>query len=78
MPNKFSIHGIDVSKYQSVIDWHNVQTMKVKDIKIGFVFIKATEGIDNVDAQYRNNMANAKKAANAKPVQRDTTVVCPP
>ena len=62
MPANYPIHGIDVSRYQKNISWKDVQQMKVNDIAIGFAFIKATEGIDNVDSQYRNNMANAKKA----------------
>ncbi len=35
--------------------------MQVKNIKIGFAFIKATEGIDKVDAQFRRNWLNAAK-----------------
>ena len=62
MPVNYSIHGIDVSRYQQTISWKDVKQMKVNDVAIGFAFIKATEGIDNVDPQYRNNMANAKEA----------------
>ncbi|MCY7292282.1 MAG: glycoside hydrolase family 25 protein [Ferruginibacter sp.] len=62
IPVNYSIHGIDVSRYQQTISWKDVKQMKVDDVAIGFAFIKATEGIDNVDPQYRNNMANAKEA----------------
>ena len=62
MPVNYTIHGIDVSRYQQNISWKDVKQMKANNIAIGFAFIKATEGIDNVDAQYRNNMANAKEA----------------
>lgn len=66
MPVNYSIHGIDVSHYQHDISWKDVKQMKVNDVAIGFAFIKATEGIDNVDAQFRNNMANAKEAGMAR------------
>jgi len=62
MPVNYAIHGIDVSRHQSVIDWQDVKEMQIKNIKIGFGFIKATEGIQNVDDQYKKNWAAAKKA----------------
>lgn len=62
VPANFSIHGIDVSKHQSDIDWDDVKAMQVKDIKIGFGFIKATEGVQNEDGQFDRNWAAAKKA----------------
>jgi lysozyme len=61
IPPGYAIHGIDVSRYQRVIDWDDVKDMQVKDIKIGFVFIKATEGIGKVDAQFRRNWLKAKE-----------------
>ena len=62
MPVDYAIHGIDVSRHQSLIAWDDVKAMQVKNIKIGFVFIKATEGIQNVDDQFKKNWAAAKKA----------------
>ena len=62
IPTLYSIHGIDVSHYQSNIDWDEVRNMQVKDIKIGFAFIKATEGIDNVDNAFKINWKGAKNA----------------
>jgi lysozyme len=59
---EYSIHGIDVSKYQQVIAWEEVQKMQVKKIKLGFAFIKATEGIGNMDPQFRRNWRESKKA----------------
>jgi lysozyme len=35
--------------------------MKDGDVKIGFAFIKATEGIDNVDDQFRRNWLKAEE-----------------
>ncbi len=62
IPVEYSIHGIDVSKYQQVIAWEEVKDMQVKKIKLGFAFIKATEGIGNTDPQFRRNWRESKKA----------------
>ena len=62
LPVNYEIHGIDVSKYQSYVHWPAVKSMKVKDVKIGFTFIKATEGLGNVDKQFRRNWALAAEA----------------
>jgi lysozyme len=59
LPTNFSVHGIDVSKHQSIISWEDVQQMKVKDVSLSFAFMKATEGVDNVDVQFRRNWRNA-------------------
>jgi lysozyme len=59
IPQGFAIHGIDVSHYQQVINWRDVKQMQVKNIKIGFAFIKATEGIGKVDAYFRRNWLQA-------------------
>ncbi len=55
IPEQYSIHGIDVSKYQSSIAWEEVKAMKVKEIQLGFSFIKATEGIGNTDPHFKRN-----------------------
>lgn len=62
MPPNFEIHGIDVSKYQGVINWDLVKNMKDGGIKPGFVFIKATEGESSTDKRFARNWENAKKA----------------
>jgi lysozyme len=62
IPESYRIHGIDVSWYQSYIDWPSVKEMKVQDVQIGFAFIKATEGLGNVDKQFKRNW---KKSAEA-------------
>jgi lysozyme len=61
IPVNFSIHGIDVSHHQGAIDWDDVKAMKVRNIKIGFVFIKATEGTTTIDETFRRNWFNAKE-----------------
>jgi lysozyme len=62
IPVNYSIHGIDVSKYQNVIDWTSVKDMKVNNVRVGFVFIKATEGLANEDAFFKRNWKKAKNA----------------
>ncbi len=62
MPVSYAIHGIDVSHHQRVIDWKDVKDMQVKDIRMGFCFIKATEGLGRVDEQFRLNWVRAKEA----------------
>ena len=52
IPVSYSIHGIDVSKYQDIIDWGSVKEMKVGDVQMSFAFIKATEGLTNEDAYF--------------------------
>jgi lysozyme len=62
IPVNYPIHGIDVSHHQAAIDWAAVKAMQDKNIKIGFAFIKATEGLSNTDGAYRRNWFNAKEA----------------
>jgi lysozyme len=61
IPENFLIHGIDVSRYQQTIAWDAVKEMQEKKIKIGFAFIKATEGINNIDPQFRRNWRRSKR-----------------
>lgn len=62
LPINYTIHGIDVSRYQSNIDWQAVKDMQDKQVKIGFAFIKATEGLGRVDDSFRKNWFRAKQA----------------
>lgn len=62
LPVNYTIHGIDVSRYQQNIDWKAVQDMEDKNVKIGFAIIKATEGLSRVDDSFRKNWFNAKQA----------------
>jgi lysozyme len=55
IPENYLIHGIDVSRYQSIISWDAVKEMKVKNVQLGFVFIKAREGMVNTARQFRRN-----------------------
>ena len=62
IPENFLIHGIDVSRYQQTIASEEVEAMQVQKIKIGFAFIKATEGIGNTDEQFSRNWKKCKQA----------------
>lgn len=66
IPGNYSIHGIDVSKYQQNVRWEAVKQMKVNDVQLGFAFIKATQGSDRTDDTYKLNWKQAKEAAIAR------------
>lgn len=66
LPVNYGIHGIDVSKYQQEISWKDVKEMEVKNVKINFAFIKATEGLGRIDEHFRRNWFNAQKAGVAR------------
>jgi lysozyme len=62
IPDKYSIHGIDVSSYQGKIDWQKVKSMEEDSVHISFAFIKATEGILLVDPYFQRNWREGPKA----------------
>jgi lysozyme len=61
LPNGYEIHGIDVSHHQDMIKWESVSEMEEKSVKLGFAFIKATEGYSRVDRQFKRNWRKAKE-----------------
>jgi lysozyme len=62
IPVNYRVHGIDVSKYQEVINWQSVKNMRVKDVHISFAFVKATEGLGNEDAMFSRNWKKLREA----------------
>lgn len=56
-PRAYQVHGIDVSRWQGEIDWHEVRRSG-----IGFAFIKATEGGDVADPLFDNHWTGARQA----------------
>ncbi len=60
LPDGYAMHGIDVSRYQKRINWPMVKQMKEKDVKLGFAFIKATEGSTLTDPEFKRNWRKAK------------------
>lgn len=55
IPENYEIHGIDVSHHQGKINWSMVKSMQSQQIRIGFAFIKATEGLSMVDKSFLYN-----------------------
>ena len=55
IPYNYTIHGIDVSKHQSSIDWKQVEDMNIKGVKLSFAFIKASEGASRTDVSFQKN-----------------------
>ena len=62
IPRKYTIYGIDVSYAQGKIDWQEVSAMEDKGARLGFAFIKATEGVTLVDPYFQRNWREAPKA----------------
>lgn len=56
-PWLYPIHGTDVSKYQTNVDWS-----KVRASGISFAFIKATEGGDRVDDGFKSHWNGTRQA----------------
>ena len=56
-PWHYPIHGTDVSKYQTNVDWQ-----KVRNSGVTFAFIKATEGGDRVDDEFKSHWAGTRQA----------------
>ncbi len=46
------IHGIDMSHYQGNVFWETIGN----NTKMAYVYLKATEGGDNVDSKYKQNI----------------------
>ncbi|RUU00870.1 glycoside hydrolase, partial [Mesorhizobium sp. USDA-HM6] len=57
-PWNYAIHGTDVSKYQTAVDWP-----AAKASGISFAFIKATEGGDRFDEYFNEHWARTKASA---------------
>lgn len=51
------IHGIDLSHYQGSVFWETVGD----NSKMAYVYLKATEGGDNIDSRYEENIYLAHK-----------------
>lgn len=61
MPTAYTVHGIDVSRYQKYIGWQQVKEMRVNGLRLDFAFIKATEGTTITDKYYKRNWREARK-----------------
>ncbi|SDI77823.1 glycoside hydrolase family 25 protein [Aliiruegeria lutimaris] len=56
-PKSYAVHGLDVSRWQSSIDWATA-----REAGISFVFIKATEGVEEIDPMFQEHWQNAGRA----------------
>lgn len=61
VPNGYTITGIDVSRYQGRVDWEKVKKMRSGKLKVNFVFIKCTEGLNYEDPYCERNQKQCKK-----------------
>jgi lysozyme len=62
IPPGYSVHGLDVSHYSCDIEWEEVKKMNENGIKVDFVYMRATKGLELVDYQLKNNWMGAKSA----------------
>ena len=53
---RFPIRGIDVSRFQTEIDWQLINNENIR-----FIFIKATEGADYRDPAFAENWSKSKQ-----------------
>jgi lysozyme len=60
IPVGYSVHGLDISHYSCDIDWDGVKKMNENGVKVDFVFMRATKGLDLVDFQLKQNWEGAK------------------
>lgn len=61
LPSGFSVYGIDISRHQGKIDWEKFAQNNPAAAPISFVYIKATEGSDFTDVNFKENFKNARK-----------------
>lgn len=62
-PTAYTVHGIDISRYQPDLDWTTLRAVDVnKDtVQFQFVIIKATEGLFWEDPLFADNWGDANK-----------------
>lgn len=56
-PDRYPVHGIDVSRFQTAIDWPTARANGVN-----FAFVKATEGSDRLDPMFQDHWRGAGRA----------------
>ena len=61
VPYKYEVHGLDVSRHQGNIDWDTLVANIDENAPLNFVFMKATEGGDFNDINFKANFESAKK-----------------
>jgi lysozyme len=61
LPLAYDQHGIDISHHNGLIDWDKTEEATNNNVKLNFVFIKASEGTSITDKQFKTNWDAAKK-----------------
>ena len=61
LPLRYAIHGIDVSHHNARIDWDKLKAAKAENVRIDFVYLKATEGATHLDRQFARNWQEAQR-----------------
>ncbi len=56
-PSHYTVHGVDVSRWQGNINWP-----KLRSQGANFAYIKATDGGDHIDPMFRKNWNGANEA----------------
>lgn len=60
-PHGYSVHGIDISHHQGVIDWTKLSNAMVDRSTLTFIMVKATEGANYLDDCFEDNFRKAKE-----------------
>lgn len=60
-PSGYTVHGIDISRYQGIIDWEVLRNADIKGVPVSFVFMKGTEGVSIVDDNFNLNFFESRK-----------------
>lgn len=61
IPEGYSIHGIDISRYNGEVFWRKLVETEIDSQKISFCFIKATEAMFFRDKEFLDNWHSANK-----------------
>jgi lysozyme len=56
-PSTFPVHGIDAARFQGQMNWKQIRRQGIK-----FAWLKATEGGDLLDPEFKQNWRAAKRA----------------
>lgn len=61
LPLRFAIHGLDLSHHNARVDWDKIKKTKAENVRIDFVYLKATEGATHLDRQFARNWREAER-----------------